>query len=156
MSKKSLLSVTVLSLFLLTLTACASTPAESPIAEGQPVPAATAADIQEPDTTTIIRHKGSEAGLNIIPAWVEAYLDGGTEAVEALPDFTATVCYVMEVTAPTLEEGFTRALSESLPEGARQVSGWWMLVHRADAAEDYYAVYVLYTAPKDTRTPQNI
>ncbi len=110
----------------------------------------------EPEKTRIIKHKGTEAGINLIPLWVDAYLSGGTEAVASMKEFEDKICYVNEASSLQLSEAYEQALAE-VPDGdASEVAGWWMLVHMQDAEspenkfQDRYFVYILYTSPKST------
>ncbi len=93
----------------------------------------------------VVRHKGSSAGMNIIPSWIQAYLAGGAAAVQMLPDFTDTLCMVSEFADADLTTAITEAINQKIPQGYREVTSWWMQVHTPQSEQ--YLVYVLYTIP---------
>ena len=51
----------------------------------------------------ILQHKGSATGNDVLPVWVDTYINSGIAGLERLPDYTGSYCFVGESTGTNLQ-----------------------------------------------------
>jgi hypothetical protein len=84
----------------LMVSGCASKKAAEPTAEAAPI--LEAREMTGTVRTEVLDHKGAALGINLLPVWVQVYVEKGIPGVEALPDFDGFYCFVGEGTGDNL------------------------------------------------------
>ncbi|MDR1786567.1 MAG: hypothetical protein LBR23_08950 [Spirochaetaceae bacterium] len=72
----------------LIFSSCASTPGD--------VPQAAEAGGEVSRKAEVLRHKGTDLGLDSYPVWLETYLASGVTGLEKMPDYSGFYCFVGE------------------------------------------------------------
>jgi hypothetical protein len=85
---KKIFSVLLVVVTVLAVASCVSQPAPAPAPEG-PKPSET---VLTPD---VLEHKGTALGANV-PAWTMAYIEGGAQGVEKLPEYKGKYVIVLD------------------------------------------------------------
>ena len=80
-------------------TSCASKQDEDPVAR----------ELEGTVETVVLEHKGTALGVNVLPVWIETYINEGITGVEKLKTYEGKYCFIAEEISNNLNAGLAWA-----------------------------------------------